>query len=110
VASIRKMYPLWGARRIANQLRAQGKIKVPAPSTISAILSRQGILHRDQKLGALELISAAPSNEADFADKAGLPPIGEEPELAIVLEHLISRRVLGHTACDHRSDLPSLGR
>jgi transposase len=95
VFSIREAHPLWGPRRIANDLSAQGRLKVPAPSTIAAILSRRGLLHRDHKLGALEWISAAPNNQAAFIEKAGLQSIVNEPDLAIVLEHRLSRRVLG---------------
>jgi transposase len=91
VVSIRETHPLWGARRIAAELRAQRKLRTPAPSTIHAILSRRGLLHQHHKLGALEWISATPQDRAAFAGKAGLV---DSPDLGIVLEHLLSPRVL----------------
>ncbi len=46
------------------------------------------------KLGALEWISAAPNKRSGFIENAGLASIGDEPDLAIVLEHLLSKRAL----------------
>jgi transposase len=93
VVSTSEAHPLWGARRIANDLRAQGILKLPALSTIAAILSRCSLPHRDHKLGTLDWISAAPNSPAAFAEKTGLQS-GDRADLAIVLEHLLSRRVL----------------
>jgi transposase len=94
VVSIRAAHPLWGARRIAQELRTQGLVKVPAPSTITAILSRRGCLHSDRLLSTLEWISAAPNNKTAVLWNAELPSISHEPDLPIVLQHLLSRRVL----------------
>jgi transposase len=93
VVSVRAAHPLWGGRRIAKELIAQGATKVPAPSTISTILSRRGLLHSDYQLGTLEWLSAAPKDKAS-PENAGFPSIVDKPDLAIVLEHLLSRRVL----------------
>jgi transposase len=94
VVSIRKAHPLWGPRRIAKELGTQGNLKVPAPSTIAAILSRRGLLDREHKLGALEWICAAPSIRAADIGNSRLLSAGDEPDLAVVLEHLLSKRVL----------------
>lgn len=45
------------------------------------------------KLGALEWISASPNKRAGFLEKAGVASIGDEPDLAILREHLLSKRV-----------------
>lgn len=44
VVALRRAHPAWGARKLARRLRDQGARAVPAPSTISAILRRHGLL------------------------------------------------------------------
>jgi transposase/transposase-like protein len=46
------------------------------------------------KLGALEWIAANPNKRAGFLEKAGLASIGDGPDLAILFERLLSKRVL----------------
>src|ERR1700730_1669844 len=47
------------------------------------------------KLGALEWISASPNKRPEFIEQAALASsIGDAPDLAIVLGHLTSKRVL----------------
>jgi transposase len=94
VISVRAEQPLWGARRIAKELRAQGMTKVPAPSSIHNILSRHDLVHSKHSLGALECLSAVPKDRAEILLKAGLPPTVDEPDMQIVIEHLLSKRVL----------------
>jgi transposase len=45
-------------------------------------------------LHTLEWISAAPKNKTALFGKAWLPAVSNEPDLLIVLEHLLSKRVL----------------
>jgi len=45
VVALRKRYPLWGGRKIAALLQRAGEVNVPAPSTITHILRRHGLLH-----------------------------------------------------------------
>ena len=91
VLSVRATHPLWGGRKIAKELRSRGMTKVPAPSTITNLLSRRGLLHSKKQLGALEWIAASPK---------GTPPVplglvlSEQPDMSIVLDHLLSKRVL----------------
>ena len=44
VLAIRTEHPAWGGRKIAARLRALGFDNLPAPSTITAILDRHGML------------------------------------------------------------------
>jgi transposase len=44
VLSIRADHPTWGGRKIASHLKSLGAVVVPAPSTITAILVRNGRL------------------------------------------------------------------
>jgi len=46
------------------------------------------------RLGALEWMSASPNKGPGRIENAGLAPIGNEPDLAIVLDRLISKRVI----------------
>jgi transposase InsO family protein len=44
VLALRAQHPAWGGRKLARRLRDLGHPDVPAPSTISAILRRHGLL------------------------------------------------------------------
>lgn len=44
VLAVRAEFPAWGGRKIHHYLRAQGVAAPPAPSTITAILDRHGLL------------------------------------------------------------------
>jgi len=50
VIRIRSHHPAWGGRKIARRLEALGRVNVPAPSTITAILRRQGRIDPAQSL------------------------------------------------------------
>jgi transposase InsO family protein len=43
VLSVRAEHPAWGGRKIARRLKDLGHEKVPAPSTVTAILRRHGV-------------------------------------------------------------------
>jgi transposase-like protein len=50
VVALRLAHPAWGGRKLHHALRAQGVVQfaeAPAPSTITAILPRQGLLLPD---------------------------------------------------------------
>ena len=91
VLSLRETHPLWGGRKIASELRSQGMIQVPAPSTVTNLLSRHGLLHSNKQLGALEWITASPSGSPMLLHGSAL---SEQPDMSIVLDHLLSKRVL----------------
>jgi transposase InsO family protein len=44
VVELRRAHPAWGGRKLARRLRDLGAQHVPAPSTITAILRRHGLL------------------------------------------------------------------
>lgn len=44
ILALRAEHPRWGGRKLHHRLRAQGALAVPAPSTITAILRRHGLL------------------------------------------------------------------
>jgi transposase len=92
VVSVRAAHPLWGGRRIAKELKAQSLTNVPAPSTITNILAQHGLLHQDKRFDRLECLFADHQNEP--TPLWTVQPI-DESDLAIVREHLLSKRVLG---------------
>jgi transposase InsO family protein len=47
ILALRAEHPSWGGRKLHHRLAAQGVAKVPAPSTITAILRRHGLLATD---------------------------------------------------------------
>jgi transposase InsO family protein len=44
VLALRHQHPAWGGRKLHHRLRAEGLADVPAPSTITGILRRHGLL------------------------------------------------------------------
>jgi transposase len=91
VLSVRAINPLWGARKIAKELRSQGMIRVPAPSTITNILSRRGLVKSNEQLATLEWITAGPKATPTLP---GVVALGAQGDIPIVLNHLLSKRVL----------------
>jgi len=94
VSSIRAAHPQWGGRRIARELHAQGVIRVPAPSTITNILSRLGLRQSGDQFGTIASLSAMPSGRMVRFWRDQVPFVLDERNLLIVLEHLIGKRVL----------------
>lgn len=48
VVELRIKHPTWGGRKIKHRLLALGFVKVPAPSTITGILHRHGLIQEKQ--------------------------------------------------------------
>jgi transposase InsO family protein len=48
VLALRQAHPAWGGRKLHHRLRALGVAAVPAPSTISKILGRHGLIDSEQ--------------------------------------------------------------
>lgn len=94
VLSVRASHPLWGGRRIAGELRRLGRAKVPAPSTITTILSRRGGLGPADATTAIAGLPAHPAGELPTCWKVRIRPTIDESDLRIVIEHLLSPRVL----------------
>lgn len=49
---LRRQHPAWGARKLAQRLRDLGHQRVPAPSTITSILRRNGLIDTQASLAA----------------------------------------------------------
>jgi len=91
VLSTRTAHPLWGGRKIANELRSRGLANVPAPSTITNILARHGLLHAGREVGALEWLTGNPG-ELQARPERGIA--ADHPDLQTVLDSLLSPRIL----------------
>lgn len=46
VVRLRQQHPCWGGRKLARVLHNRGHVDIPAPSTITHILRRHGLLHQ----------------------------------------------------------------
>ena len=78
------------AREGPEGLRPAGRPRKPDQADASDALAEAT---RD-KLGALEWISATPNKRTGLIEKAGGASIGDEADLVILLQHLLSARVL----------------
>jgi transposase InsO family protein len=52
VLALRREHPSWGGRKIARRLADQGWAEVPAPSTVTSILHRHGLITLEASLAA----------------------------------------------------------
>ena len=50
VCALRNQHPVWGGRKLHHVLRWEGMASPPAPSTITGILDRHGLLAPDRRL------------------------------------------------------------
>lgn len=105
VLALRARHPHWGARKLARLLAEAGATPVPAPSTITVILQRHGVLpprqprvpqatHRFEHPGAHDLW------QMDFMGPRATVTEGEVHPLTIIDDH--SRTLLSLTACLHQ--------
>jgi transposase len=91
VLSVRADHPTWGGRRIASYLETLGAVAVPAPSTITEILIRNGRLKTLPKQSAPIWLLVMLHNDIRAED---LPPsIVGHPDLKTLLERLKSGRL-----------------
>lgn len=94
ILSIRANHPLWGGRRIAGELSRRGGDSVPAPSTVTAILSRRGALDPANSMDAIAALPAEPAGELPAGWRGKLSPVIDETDLRTVIQNLLSERVL----------------
>jgi len=102
----------WGGRKIARVLVRQGKIEVPAPSTITDILRRHGQLAASGGAlgGPYQRFERAAPNELWQMDFKGDFAIGRGRchPLTVIDDH--SRYALGVQACATQQDQPTRQR
>ena len=102
VLDVRKKHPYWGGRKIHHLLLQQGEVGVPSPSTITAILRRNGCLveEESEKRRAFVRFEREKPNELwqmDFKGHFALTASGRCHPLTILDDH--SRFLLAVRAC-----------
>jgi len=107
VLAVRAAHPAWGGRKIRARLLAQGWVQVPAASTITAILHRQGLIDPEEsaKHKAWQRFEAPAPNDLWQMDFKGHFEViaGRCHPLTVLDDH--SRYALGLEACaDERQD------
>src|ERR1700730_15564362 len=86
VLSVRAEHPTWGCRRIASHLELLGAAVVPAPSTITAILARNGRLNPSPKQSAHNWLLAMLHNDCNAEELSR--SIIRNPDQQILLQQL----------------------
>jgi transposase InsO family protein len=99
VLALRANHPAWGGRKLHHALARQGVVQPPAPSTITAILRRHGLLAPDPPLRDFLRFEHAAPNDLWQLDFMGHRPLeqGRVHPLTLLDDH--SRFALTVTAC-----------
>jgi transposase InsO family protein len=99
ILALRSTHPSWGGRKLHHRLRATGIADVPAPSTITAILRRHGLLVADPPPRDFLRFEHAAPNALWQMDFMGHRPVttGRVHPLTLLDDH--SRFALTVTAC-----------
>ncbi len=107
ILQVRKHHPAWGGRKIRKYLLNQGWQQVPAPSTITAILKRNGRIDANESLKhtALQRFEARAANDLWQMDYKGhfAAQKGRCHPLTVLDDH--SRYSLGLEACSDEKTL-----
>ncbi|MGB3330968.1 MAG: IS481 family transposase [Thermomicrobiales bacterium] len=74
VLALRREHPTWGGRKLHHRLRALGVAAPPAPSTITALLHRQGLIRPDPPTAAVTRFEADAANDLWQLDFKGWHP------------------------------------
>jgi len=102
IVAARQAHPAWGGRKLKAWLESQGQREVPMPSTITALLRRQGLLDREEgpKHTPYQRFERASPNELwqmDFKGHFGLGNGQRCHALTVLDDH--SRFLVGLRAC-----------
>jgi transposase InsO family protein len=99
ILELRRAHPSWGGRKLHHRLRATGLAAVPAPSTITAILRRHGLLSPAPPPRDFRRFEHPAPNALWQMDFMGHRPLrtGRVHPLTLLDDH--SRFALGVSAC-----------
>lgn len=99
ILELRAEHPAWGGRKLHHRLRAMGVVAVPAPSTITAILRRAGVLAAEPPPRDFIRFEHPAPNELWQMDFMGHRPLetGRVHPWTLLDDH--SRFALGLAAC-----------
>jgi transposase InsO family protein len=99
ILALRDEHPAWGGRKLHHRLVAQGVADVPAPSTITAILRRHGLLAPDPPPRDFVRFEHAAPNDLWQMDFMGHRPLTTDRVHPWTLLDDHSRFALGLIAC-----------
>ncbi|MGH2371566.1 MAG: IS481 family transposase [Chloroflexota bacterium] len=99
ILALRAEHPAWGGRKLHHRLVAQGVVGVPAPSTITAILRRAGLLAPEPPPRDFVRFEHPAPNELWQMDFMGHRPLDQDRVHPWTLLDDHSRFALGLTAC-----------
>ncbi len=107
VLQVRQAQPAWGARKIQASLERQGLSRVPAPSTITAILHRheqieQAEARKHRPFQRFEMPQPNQLWQMDFKGYFALPEGGYCHPLTVLDDH--SRFLVGLQACPNETN------
>jgi transposase InsO family protein len=102
IVALRQEHPAWGARKLRRRLADLGVQELPAPSTITEILRREGLLHRTpaETPGPWQRFARSRPNalwQMDFKGHFALSRGGRCHPLTVLDDH--ARYLLGLRAC-----------
>jgi transposase InsO family protein len=100
VVGLRKKHPRWGGRKISRRLRDLGHAAVPAPSTVTGILRRHGLVSAEpQRRDHQRFVADEPNDlwQMDFKGHFGLSDGSRCHPLGLLDDH--SRYNLALRAC-----------
>jgi transposase InsO family protein len=99
ILELRTAHPSWGGRKLHHRLRASGVADVPAPSTITAILRRHGLLLPDPPPRDFLRFEHPVPNALWQLDFMGHRPLGQGRVHPLTLLDDHSRFALSVSAC-----------
>ena len=108
ILALRDEHPTWGGRKLHHRLRADGVSGVPAPSTITAILERHGLIASDPDAPRRwrRFEHAAP-NDLWQLDFMGHRPVVEQGQrvhpLTLLDDHSRFALLLAACACEQQA-------
>ena len=99
ILDLRSQHPRWGGRKLHHRLVAMGVSDVPAPSTITAILRRHGLLTAEPPRRDFRRFEHPAPNDVWQMDFMGHRPLAQDRVHPWTLLDDHSRFALGLTAC-----------
>jgi transposase len=101
ILSVRADHPTWGARKIAAHLHTLGATRIPAPSTITTILARNGQLRTSPQQQTFMRLLGHVHNKINQEELS--PSIIGHPDLPTLIDRLENGR-----SCDRRRSMAVL--